>query len=46
MNCLSPNVIRVVKSRRMIYEQFEAHMEEKKICLWSFSGQPGGKEND
>ena len=30
----------------MKYEQFEAHIEEKKIGLWSFSRQPGGKEND
>lgn len=42
--CLSPNVIRAIKSRRMRYEQFESHMEEKRYVYGVFLDNPEARK--
>ena len=38
-----PNVIRVIKSRRMIRAGHVASMEEEERCVQGFDGEPEGK---
>jgi hypothetical protein len=39
-----PNVVRVVKSRRMRLAGHVAHMGGEKRCIQGFGGETGGKE--
>ena len=39
----SPNIVRVIKSKRMRWAEHVAHMEEERECIGS-CGETGGKE--
>jgi hypothetical protein len=41
--CASPNIIRVIKSRRMRWVGHVAHMEKMRKCIQSLVRKPEGK---
>ena len=43
--CSSPNIIRVIKSRRMRWARHVARMGEEDRCMQGFGRKTGGKEN-